>query len=85
MQLGLRPYAAYAANSCRRATLVALLRRASGVEVKWLVRILQRDVRIGARPAQPVAHKGEWPKIVMDGLCRAQARRCGASNRASSA
>ena len=25
-------------------------------------------------PEQPVAQKGEWPKIVMDGLCRAQGR-----------
>jgi hypothetical protein len=40
------------AGSSRRATLVGLLGRASGAEVKWLVRILQRDVRIGARPKQ---------------------------------
>ena len=40
------------AGSSRRATLVGLLGRASGREVKWLVRILQRDVRIGARPKQ---------------------------------
>ena len=40
------------AGSSRRATLVALLGRASGAEVKWLVRVLQRDVRIGARPKQ---------------------------------
>ena len=40
------------AGSGRRAALVGLLGRASGAEVKWLVRILQRDVRIGARPKQ---------------------------------
>ena len=40
------------AGSSRRATLMGLLGRASGKEVKWLVRILQRDVRIGARPKQ---------------------------------
>jgi len=40
-------------GASRRAALVSLLGRACGLEVKWLVRILQRDVRIGARPTQP--------------------------------
>ena len=43
-------------------------------EVKWLVRVLLRDLKIGARPQQPVPHKGEYPKILMDGLDRAQGR-----------
>jgi hypothetical protein len=36
------------------------------------VRILLRDMTIGTRASMPVAHKGEWPKIVMDGFDRAQ-------------
>lgn len=48
--------------------------RCDGVEIRWLVRILLRHVAIGERPSMPVAHKGEWPKLVMDGLCRAQGR-----------
>ena len=59
----------------KRDTLAALVRgRCSGAEVKWIVRILMRNVAIGERPSMPVAHKGEWPKLVMDGLCRAQGR-----------
>jgi hypothetical protein len=38
------------------------------------VRILNRQLGIGERPSMPVAHKGEWPKMVMDGFCRAQGR-----------
>ena len=48
--------------------------RCSRVEIKWLVRILERNLLIGERPAMPVAHKGEWPKLVMDSLCRARGR-----------
>jgi len=41
--------------------------------LRWLqVRILLRDMTIGTRASMPVAHKGEWPKIVMDGFDRAQ-------------
>ena len=43
-------------------------------EIKWLTRILLRDLRIGSRPSNPVPQKGEYPKIVMDGFCRAKGR-----------
>ena len=61
-------------NGGKQQTWAALLRRAAPREVLWLVRIVQRDVRIGCRPSQPVPQKGEYPKIVMDGFCRAQGR-----------
>lgn len=48
--------------------------RTSGSEIKWLVRILYRNLAIGERPSMPVPHKGEWPKCVMDSFCRAQGR-----------
>ena len=48
--------------------------RATGVEIKWLCRVILRDMTIGTRASMPVAHKGEWPKLVMDGFCRAQGR-----------
>ena len=48
--------------------------RCNGLEIKWLVRVLLRDLTIGLRASMPVAHKGEWPKLVMDGFCRAQGR-----------
>ena len=49
-----------------------LCRAAAPREVKWLARIVLRDLRIGVRPRQPVPQKGEYPKIIMDGFCRAQ-------------
>ena len=36
--------------------------QASALEIKWLVRILQRNLLIGERPAMPVAHKGEYDR-----------------------
>jgi len=58
----------------KKGHLHSLLLRMGPLEVKWLVRILLRDVKIGSRPGHPVPQKGEYPKVVMDGLCRAQGR-----------
>ena len=38
--------------------------RCSPRELKWLLRVMQRDHGIGARPSQPVPARGEWPKCV---------------------
>lgn len=58
----------------KRETLKALLVAATPLEAKWLVRIIGRDLGIGHRPKMPVPHKGEHPKLLMDGFCRAQGR-----------
>ena len=57
-----------------RKTIARLLGRCSALEAKWLIRIIQRDLGIGRRPNNPVPFKGEWPKIVFDGLDKAQGR-----------
>ena len=58
----------------KQERLAGLVYAATPREVKWLTRIVLRDLRIGVRPRQPVPHKGEYPKILMDGLDRAQGR-----------
>ena len=54
--------------------LRGLFERCCAREAKWLVRVVQRDHRIGERVQQPVPQKGEWPKLVMDGFCRSKGR-----------
>ena len=58
----------------KQAVVRELMMAARPREVKWLVRIICRDVKIGARPRQPVPQRGEYPKIILDGYCRAQGR-----------
>ena len=46
--------------------LPRMLRRCSAVEAQWLVRIILRDVRIGAEACGHDTKRAEWPRLVME-------------------
>ena len=49
--------------------LCRMLQRCSPLEAKWLVRIVLRDVQIGAELNWTDPRKAEWPRLVMDVFC----------------
>ena len=61
--------AARAADDGRAAgrdVLRALLSRCTGVEAKWFVRVLLRDLRISGCGEQRGAYSGTWPRLIFD-------------------
>ena len=49
--------------------LCRMLQRCSPLEAKWFVRIVLRDVQIGAELNWTDPRKAEWPHLVMESFC----------------
>jgi hypothetical protein len=50
------------------AACTALLRRCSALEIKWAVRIMLRDLRVGRRGVLD-PQRAAWPRAVLNSLC----------------